>query len=140
MARRGKAEMAGLREALVALVQAHAPVSVRQAFYLAVSAGVVEKTEQAYRNTVSRLLADAREDGTLAWNTIIDHTRSFHRPYTYNGLQDAIDDTRHTYRRALWRNQPRRVEVWCEKRTLLGPLRPVSSSMKSRRSAGVREG
>lgn len=127
MARRSKEEMAGLREALVALVLAHAPVSVRQAFYLAVSAGLVEKTEQAYRNTVSRLLADAREAGTLAWNTIIDHTRSFHRHYTFNGLQDAIADTRHTYPRALWRTQPRRVEVWCEKRTLLGPLRPVSN-------------
>lgn len=121
--RRSQAEMDTL---LVALVRQYAPVSVRQAFYLAVSAGLVEKTEGEYKKTVSRLLADARENGTLPWDTIVDHTRRFHRPYTYNGLQDAIDDTRRTYRRALWPSQPSRVELWCEKETLLGPLDPVS--------------
>ena len=124
--RRSPEEMAALRAALVELVYEHAPVSVRQAFYLAVSKGLVEKTEGEYKRTVVRLLADAREDGMLPWDTIVDHTRTVHRPYTYDGLVDAVEDTRRTYRRALWRNQPNRVELWCEKRTLLGVLDPVS--------------
>ena len=125
--RRTREEMAHIRERLVALALEHRPCSVRQVFYAAVSEGLVEKTEQAYRNTVSRLLADAREDGGLPWSVIVDHTRSAYRTYTVGGLRDALEETRRLYRRALWSNQPRRVEVWTEARTLMGALKPVAA-------------
>ena len=124
--RRTKAEVAALTEALCALAEANRPCSVRQCFYLAVSEHLVAKDEAAYRR-VSGLLADARERGDLAWSVIVDHTRAMYRPYTFSGLRDALDDTRRVYRRALWRTQPWRVEVWTEARTLMGALQPVAN-------------
>lgn len=125
--RRSQEEMQVLRAEVLALVVRHQPVSVRQAFYLAVSAGLVEKTEQQYE-AVGRLLRKAREDGGLAWGCIVDHTRRMYRPLTYEGVVDALEATRQFYRRSLWSSQPARVEVWCEKETLLGPLRMVSDT------------
>lgn len=125
MMRRTKQQMTQLRDDLAALAWQHRPVSVRQAFYLAVSAGVIAKSEAEYK-TVSRVLADARETGALPWGAVVDHTRTVSRPFTVGGLVEALEITRRTYRRSLWQGQPRRVEVWCEKRTLLGPLASVS--------------
>ncbi len=49
--RRTQADMAELRAGLLELVRVHAPVTCRQAFYLAVAAGLVEKTEGQYNAT-----------------------------------------------------------------------------------------
>src|SRR5262249_44322365 len=65
--RRTQAAMRDLRAALYALVARHQPVTVRQTFYLAVTAGLIDKTENAYKNTVVRLLADMRRDGELPY-------------------------------------------------------------------------
>ena len=124
--RRTKAELARIRAGLIELAQDHAPASVRQIFYLAVSEGLIAKTEAEYKNTVTRLLSDARLAGDLSWSTITDHTRSVIAPRTFGGLDNALARTARFYRRALWDNQPVRVEAWLEKRTLLGPLRDTA--------------
>ena len=124
--RRTKAEIQALRAALVHLAVKHRPVSVRQLFYLAVSDGLIAKTEKEYQNTVIWLLAEARLSGALPWSAVVDHTRSSHRPYTFTGVKDAIEDTARTYRRNMWRSADVRVEIWCEKETLVGVLRPVT--------------
>ena len=125
--RRTQAEMETLRAGLRALAERHQPCTVRQVYYLAVSAGLVPRTEQGY-GVVQRLLADERIAGRIPWGCIVDHTRRVRRPYTYRGLVDAVEDTKRTYRRALWRDQPERVEIWVEKDTLVGPLWPVSDA------------
>ncbi|MCY4609966.1 MAG: hypothetical protein OXD40_15450 [bacterium] len=126
MTRRTKAEMATIRDGLIALAKQHQPVTVRQTFYLAVSAGLIGKTEAEYRNTVCRLLSDARLSGDLSWQTIIDHTRSGVHLRTHDSLQDALANTKRYYRRAMWHNQPKRVEIWCEKATLQGVIDSVT--------------
>ena len=73
--RRTAAEMAEVREGLVKIAEEHQPATVRQIFYLAVSAGLIDKTEVEYKSTVCRLLSDARLNGTLSWRTVVDHTR-----------------------------------------------------------------
>ena len=122
MTRRTKAEITEIREGLIALATQHRPVTVRQVFYLAVSAGLIAKTEGEYRGTVCRLLSDARLCGDLSWKTIVDHTRAGVHLDTHDSLADALASTRRHYRRAMWRNQPERVEIWCEKETLKGVL------------------
>ena len=126
--RRTKAAIATIRDGLIALAEEHAPASVRQVFYLAVSAGLVAKSEAEYKSTVCRLLGDAREAGDLAWNTIVDHTRTFYRPETFTGIESALRETARTYRRNMWVNSDVHVEIWVEKDTLIGTLHRITSA------------
>ena len=126
--RRTKAEMVKIRAGLVALAVEHAPATVRQIFYLAVSAGLIAKTEAEYKGTVIRLLGEARESGELSWATIVDHTRSFYRPTTYAGQADALHAAARYYRRDMWSHAAARVEIWCEKQTLVGALEAVTNT------------
>jgi hypothetical protein len=58
--RRSKAEMEEIRSGLYDIVERGRPMTVRQVFYRAVSAGLIEKTETEYNQTVGRLLAEIR--------------------------------------------------------------------------------
>ena len=64
--RRSKAEMERIREALCEILEEDEPMTVRQVFYRAVSAGVVSKTEREYKSTVCRLLTDVPSAEILA--------------------------------------------------------------------------
>jgi hypothetical protein len=118
--------MQDLRDTLYALIAPVQPVTIRQAFYLAVSAGVVEKTEQQYKGTVCRLLSDMRRDEQIPWGWIADHTRWMRKPRTYSSLERALEETARTYRRNLWDAQDVYVEVWLEKDALAGVLWPIT--------------
>ena len=124
--RRTQSDMVTIRDGLVSLAVEHAPASIRQVFYLAETAGLIDKTETEYKATVCRLLSDARLDGSLSWHTIVDHTRAAHRAYTNKGIRDALEATNRLYRRAMWDHQPHRVEIWTEKETLTGVLRSAA--------------
>jgi hypothetical protein len=60
--------MAELRAGLYSILAADHPMTLRQVFYRAVVAGLVEKTENEYNATIARLLLDMRQAGELhAW-------------------------------------------------------------------------
>jgi hypothetical protein len=58
---------------------------------------------------------------------IADLTRWMRKPTTYNGVEDALQDTARFYRKALWAEVDTHVEVWCEKDALAGVIFPVTS-------------
>lgn len=120
--RRTKDQMATIRQGLYDIVAAQQPMTVRQVFYRAVSAGVVEKTEAAYKQLVGRLLVKMRMAGEIPFDWISDNTRWMRKPRTHSSMESAIKWTADTYRRALWDNQPVYVEVWTEKDALAGVL------------------
>ena len=124
--RRSKAEIAALRDALEAIVAADQPMTVRQVFYRAVVAGLVEKTEAEYQSTVARLLLEMRRSGQIPYDWISDNTRWMRKPKTYTGLADFIARHQHAYRRDLWSDSDTYVEVWCEKEALAGVLYDVT--------------
>ena len=66
------AEITRIEDALYDIVEAENPMTVRQVFYRAVSAGLVPKTEDAYEKTVQRLLLRMRkrEERPLPWRWI----------------------------------------------------------------------
>ena len=109
------------------LLQAEHPMTVRQVFYQLVSRGVVPKTEVQYKQTVCRLLTQLRREGLLPYDWIADNTRLQRKPYSFQDLNDALEFTAQTYRRALWGEQGVYVEVWCEKDALSGILYGVTS-------------
>jgi hypothetical protein len=66
--------VAARQEALRAIIDANGPLTVRRAFYIAVSAGVYPKTEHGYELVVedSNVL---RDQGAVGYEAIIDPTR-----------------------------------------------------------------
>jgi hypothetical protein len=120
--RRSKAEIEHIEAAIYRIVQADYPMTVRQTFYRLVAAGIVEKDEGEYKHTVGRLLLRMRRQGELPYHWIADNTRWMRKPRTFNSVEEALVHTAETFRRAVWRDLPVYVELWCEKDALAGVM------------------
>jgi hypothetical protein len=125
-ARRTKAEIEHIEQYLYDFVRDHRPVTVRQVFYRAVTAGIINKTETEYNATVIRLLTELRTLGLMPYSWIADNTRWQRKPNTHGSIIEAIHETARFYRQAIWRDLDVCVEVWLEKEALAGVLYDVT--------------
>ena len=117
--------MARMDGALLEILAADHPQTVRGTFYQATVRGIVDKTEAGYR-AVQRALVLLRERGLLPFGYIADSTRWMRKPRSFDGLEDALRDSWRHYRRSLWTSQRVNVEVWVEKDALAGVLYEVT--------------
>lgn len=124
--RRSRPEMDALRTRLVGLVEAEAPMTVRQVFYQAVSHGLIAKSEGEYKQTIVRLLLELRRCGRIPYSWIADNTRWQRKPITYSSMSDALAYWQASYRRSLWAELDVYVEIWLEKEALAGVLYDVT--------------
>ena len=120
--RRSLRDMLRLRQKIYRVVEENAPMTVRQVFYQLVGLGAISKTETEYKTTVIRLLTDMRLKGELPFSWLADNTRWMRKPRTFDSLEDALQLTAETYRRATFMNQPNYCEVWLEKDALAGVI------------------
>jgi len=106
----------------------HGPVTVRGLYYRAEVARLplIHKTETSYRN-VQRQVLLLRRAGQLSYRNISDLTRWTRKPTTFDGVEEALQDTARLYRKALWRDAEVHVELWCEKDALAGVIYPVTA-------------
>ena len=74
---------------------------------------------------VYRLLKQAREQGIIPWEWIVDESRKVERVSTWRNPEEYARVVSRSYRRDFWDQQPVRVEVWSEKGTVRGVLAPV---------------
>lgn len=118
-----RAEMERRWQGLHAIAAAMRPMTVGQVFYQASVRGIVEKTEAGYAK-VKTDLADMRRAGRLPYSWLADNTRWQRKPDTFDGIEEALDDTARLYRKNLWRQADAYVEVWLEKDALSGVLYP----------------
>jgi hypothetical protein len=123
--RRTKAEINGIRGGIYAILSELRPMTVRQVYYQCVSRGIIEKTEPEY-DTVCRLLAKMRREKQVPFSWISDSTRWQRKPTTHSSLDDALQNTLQTYRRAVWDNQKCYVEIWLEKDAMAGVIYDVT--------------
>jgi hypothetical protein len=86
--------MEAMKIALLGIVGAHQPATVRQIYYLAVSAGIVDKTEASYKNVVVRLLGQLRLEGRLPFSWLVDNTRWMRKPTSWSSLEKPSDPRR----------------------------------------------
>jgi hypothetical protein len=121
-----KAEMQARYDALIAIAREVNPCTVRQVFYQASVRGIVEKTEDGY-NKVQNALVKLRLSDEIPFDWIVDNTRWRRKPESYDGLEEALEDTADFYRRKLWSDADAYVEVWLEKDALAGAIYPVTS-------------
>lgn len=125
MSRRGRpkgsvnADIRPVRDAIQALRKEYSIMTVRQVFYALTVRGIVEKTENGYRQVQGQIL-NMRRQGVLPWGFIADSTRWQRKPESFDGLDDALRATLRGYRHNLWRSQSVRIEVWLEKDALAG--------------------
>jgi len=75
--------------------------------------------------TVYRLLKEAREEGIIPWEWIVDESRDLEQVATWDNPADYMRSVARSYRRDFWQQQPERIEVWSEKGTIRGVLQPV---------------
>src|SRR5215831_5599457 len=81
--------------------------------------------ERSEMQRVYRLLKEAREEGTIAWDWIVDETRELEKVSTWRDPAAYARTVARSYRRDFWIQQPVRCEVWSEKGTVRGVLGPV---------------
>lgn len=127
--RRTKAEIDGLKDAMLGIISEHRELTIRHLFYLMVSQNLIEKTETEYNNVVIRLALQMRRSGDIPFGKIVDGTRLYREPRTYGSVEEALRETARLYRRSYWRDASERVEVWCEKEAISGFLYDVTAPL-----------
>jgi hypothetical protein len=121
-----KAEVGERREALLAIIDDGKPMTVRQVFYQATVRGLIEKAESGYAK-VQTDLTIMRRTGELPYDWLADNTRWQRKPKTFDSVEDALKETAAFYRKSLWRDADRYVEIWLEKDALAGVVLPVTA-------------
>jgi hypothetical protein len=121
-----KAEVTERRAALLDIIEAGQPMTVRQVFYQATVHDLVEKSESGYTK-VQIDLTKMRRSGALPYSWLADNTRWQRKPRTYYSVEHALQATADFYRKNLWANADSYVEIWLEKDALSGVIYPVTS-------------
>lgn len=122
-----KSEMEVRAAFLIEYAEKHQPVTVRQLYYAATVAGLpgIQKDDNGY-TAIQRQVLELRRSGRMPYGNITDMTRWRRKPKTHGSIAAALEDTAALYRRALWRDLPVHVEIWCEKDALAGSILPVT--------------
>ena len=114
-----RSAIADRRRALMEIIKAQKPMTVRQVFYQATVRGVVEKAESGYTK-VQTDLVEMRRSGELPYSWLADNTRWQRKPQTFSSIEAALEDTARFYRKSLWDDAHSYVEIWLEKDALSG--------------------
>jgi hypothetical protein len=123
---RGRAKKSvELIEAMHEIAAAAQPITGRGVGYKLFARGLIPSMGRADMQKVYRLLKEAREEGKIPWEWIVDETRELERVASWSDPEEYSRATIRDYRRDYWDQQPVRVEVWSEKGTIRGVLRPV---------------
>jgi len=114
-----------LDAALVEVVAAYQPITVRGAFYQAVGRGLVPKDETKGYRLVQRRLLKLRESGDIPYGWITDGSRTVYGHVRYRNTAEFAATVHTRYRQDYWAEAEEYVEVWIEKEALAGVIRPV---------------
>jgi hypothetical protein len=123
---RGRAQKSlDLIEAMYAAAEAAQPITGRGIGYKLFTLGLIPSMKPGPMQGVYRLLKEAREEGTIPWEWIVDETRELEKCSSWDDPEAFVRCVGRSYRRDFWNQQPDRVEVWSEKGTVRGVLAPV---------------
>jgi hypothetical protein len=114
-----------LIEAMYRAAEAAQPITGRGIGYKLFTAGLIPSMKKGPMQCVYRLLKEAREEGTIPWEWIVDETRELEQRPSWADPAAFVRVVSRSYRRDFWNEQPVRVEVWSEKGTIRGVLAPV---------------
>jgi hypothetical protein len=101
------------------------PASVRAVAYQLFIRKRIESMAKKCTNRVSEHLVTARKNGVIPWAWVVDETRTPDYPLTWSDAESYIQQKMIFYRRDRWTTQPHRLEIWSEKNTVHGTLKPI---------------
>ena len=101
------------------------PITGRGVGYKLFTAGLIKSMSRSEMQRVYRLLKEAREQDIIPWDWIVDESRALERRASWSDPESFSQSVIRQYRRDYWDQQSVRVEVWSEKGTIRGVLRPV---------------
>jgi hypothetical protein len=107
------------------IIAAAQPITGRGVGYKLFVKKLIASMKTGDMQRVYRLLRKAREQGIIPWEWIVDETRSLERVSTWDDPEHYAKTVARSYRRDFWNQQPFRVQVWSEKGTVRGVLKPV---------------
>jgi hypothetical protein len=119
-----RAEMEVRKAALYEIVAEQQPMAVRQVFYQVVVRDLMPNSQSTY-DKVQQTLVDMRKAGDLPYGWLTDHSRSVYHVRSYATIAEAMQAAADSYRKALWVDVPVRLELWVEKKALIGVLWPI---------------
>lgn len=123
---RGKSKASlQLIEACQQILREIQPASVRAVCYRLFTRGLIPNMSKGSTNRVGTQLVHARESGAIPWAWLVDETREAETANRWSEPSAIISAAVRGYRRDYWQDQPNRVEVWSEKGTVRGTLKPV---------------
>ncbi len=124
--RRGKGRRSlELIDAARTMLEQIQPASIRAVCYQLFNRQLITAMIKTETDRVSVQLTWARETGLIPWEWIVDETREAERVNAFQNPDDFVEVVKRSYRRDRWVDQPAWVEVWSEKATIAGTLRPV---------------
>jgi hypothetical protein len=112
-------------KAMYKIAEACQPITGRGVGYKLFSLNLIPSMSRNDMQVVYRLLKEAREEGTIPWQWIVDETRELEQAASWDDPAAFVRTVGRAYRRDFWQQQPGRVEVWSEKGTVRGVLQPV---------------
>ena len=114
-----------LIEAMYRAAEAAQPITGRGIGYKLFTACLTPSMKKGPMQCVYRLLKEAREEGTIPWEWIVDETRELEQRPSWDDPAAFVRVVSRSYRRDFWNEQSVRVEIWSEKGTIRGVLAPV---------------
>lgn len=115
-----------LLERAAEVAETRGPIGVRGVAYQLFVAKESPSMAKKDVDRVGRVLVYAREHGVVDWDKIVDETRQAERPAMWDNLVDFSKVVACSYRRDRWASQAYNVQVWSEKATVGGIIRPVT--------------
>lgn len=125
-ARATREQVEARRAALLNIVSAGRPMTVRQVFYQAAVREIVPKSETGYARVQNDLVV-LRRHGQLPYDWLADNTRWQRKARSFNCVEDALQETARFYRKNLWADLGCYAEVWLEKDALAGVVLPITT-------------
>jgi hypothetical protein len=123
---RGRAQRTlDLIDAMYEIAEQTQPITGRGVGYKLFARSLIPSMSRKDMQRVYRLLRDAREEGVIPWEWIVDETRCLEKAPSWDNPQAFAEAAARSYRLEFWNQQPARVEVWSEKGTVRGVLAPV---------------
>jgi hypothetical protein len=112
-------------QAMYKIAEKSHPITGRGVGYKLFSLNLILSMSRNAMQSVYRLLKEAREEGTIPWEWIVDETRELEQVATWDNPAQYMRAVARSYRRDFWQQQPQRVQVWSEKGTVRGVLQPL---------------
>jgi hypothetical protein len=114
-----------LIEQMYAMAEAVRPITGRGVGYKLFIPRLIASMKTTDMQRVYRLLKQAREQGVIPWEWIVDETRPREGVSTWANPTEYARTVANSYRRDFWRDQPHRVVLVSEKGTVRGLLQPL---------------